>query len=178
MSPLDRAYQRSFPFRENRSRFIVHEHQATRHHFDLRLEHNGSLLDFVLPKGPSLDPSVTRLAIRCRNHHLSCLTFEGVIRPGAYGAGPLLAWDRGYFKLAYPQGPIDDAIFLGLRKGILRLTFEGHKMRGTWLLKAAKDNWLFTKEEDEHASRVDILLQDKSVFTGQTLREVGRQQRS
>jgi bifunctional non-homologous end joining protein LigD len=170
----ERQPQLSLPFREPYLRFVVHEHQATRHHYDLRLELCGVLLDIVLPKGPSTDPDVYRLAIFSHDHARSCLGLEGRIREGAYGAGPLLMWDRGlYAPHRCPPGMShEEAILLGLRRGELYLTLYGHKLRGTWKLKHSPRRWLLIKVQDEFASTADIRLKNQSVLTGRTLGEL------
>ncbi len=161
------------PFIEPTLRFIVHLHQATHLHYDLRLEYCGVLLDFVLPKGPSTNPKIARLAKPQDDHQLSCLKVEGIIQPGRYGAGPILAWDIGVYAPVCPSGmPHEEAIRQGLANGLLRLMFYGSKLKGIWEMRRFHDNWLFVKENDEFASETDILLRNRSVFSGRTLYEL------
>jgi bifunctional non-homologous end joining protein LigD len=164
------SIQFSFPNSEPYLRFIVHLHQATQLHYDLRLEFGATLFNLVLPKGPSVDPRVRRLAIRTHDHAKSCLTFEGRISPGRYGAGQLLAWDRGLYAPRCPRNiSHEEAIRRGLANGALRCTFNGFKLRGDWTLKRFNENWLFIKEKDRFASEKDIRLLDWSVLSGMRL---------
>ena len=159
--------QLSFPLIGAHPRYIVHKHKASRLHYDLRLEFGASLFNLVLPKGPSIDPRVRRLAIRTHDHKKSCLTFEGRIPSGRYGAGPLLAWDHGRYALRRPaQVSHEEAFTQGLTGGSIELIFDGAKLKGGWTLKRFDENWLFIKNPDCFASKVEILELDKSVFSG------------
>lgn len=143
--------------------YVVQEHHARRLHYDFRLELGGVLLSWAVPKGPSLDPGEKRLAVRVEDHPLEYGTFEGNIPAGNYGAGEVLLWDRGTWA---PEGDAK----AGLRKGHLRFTLRGEKLKGRWdLVRMAaragengKENWLLLKVKDEFArppARGDVLVQ-------------------
>src|SRR6266496_4848599 len=139
--------------------FCVQKHLASHLHYDLRLEHNGVLLSWAVPKGPSLDPKTKRLAMQVEDHPLGYGTFEGVI-PEGYGAGIVMLWDEGTWT------PEADDVDAALKKGDLKFTLDGFKLRGSWVLvrtrawgRNAKDdgrNWLLIKHRDDWAGDVDI----------------------
>jgi bifunctional non-homologous end joining protein LigD len=139
--------------------FCVQKHLASHLHYDFRIEHNGVLLSWAVPKGPSLDPATKRLAMHVEDHPFAYGTFEGVI-PEGYGAGIVMLWDQGTWT---PQ--VDD-VDAALKKGDLKFTLDGFKLKGSWVLvrtrawgKNAKDdgrNWLLIKHRDEWAGDVDI----------------------
>jgi bifunctional non-homologous end joining protein LigD len=155
--------------------FIVQKHAARRLHYDFRLELNGVLLSWAVPKGPSLDPGEKRLAVHTEDHPIEYGGFEGVIPKGQYGGGTVLLWDRGTWT---PLGPDPDEAY---RKGSLKFRLDGEKLHGNWALvrmggKAAKEgheNWLLIKERDEVAEPgSDTALVDDnplSVATGRSL---------
>src|SRR3954465_15433331 len=132
--------------------FCVQKHLASHLHYDFRLEHRGVLLSWAVPKGPSLDPKTKRLAMMVEDHPIEYGTFEGVI-PEGYGAGIVMLWDQGTWT---PENPDVDA---ALKKGDLKLTLDGYKLKGSWVLvrtrawgRNAKDdgrNWLLIKHRDE-----------------------------
>lgn len=132
-------------------KFVVHEHHATRLHYDFRLEIAGVLKSWAIPKGPSMNPSDKRLAVMVEDHLLEYGDFEGIIPQGLYGAGPVLIWDSGQFEA---EG--DPAT--GLRQGKLRLTLNGKKLKGGFSLvlmrgKTTGKEWLLIKTQDEFAQR-------------------------
>ena len=141
--------------------FCVQKHLASHLHYDLRLEHNGVLLSWAVPKGPSLDPKTKRLAMHVEDHPIEYGTFEGVI-PEGYGAGIVMLWDVGTWK---PEVPDVDA---ALKKGDLKLTLDGYKLKGSWVLVRTGGrapggygggdgrSWLLIKHKDEWAGDVDI----------------------
>lgn len=159
--------------------FVIHKHDATRLHYDLRLEHGGVLWSWAVTRGPSLDPSEKRLAVHVEDHPLDYGTFEGVIPAKQYGAGPVIVWDRGTWE---PEG--DPAA--GMKKGHLRFELHGEKLHGAWHLVRLRpragekrDNWLLIKSKDEFAtSRGDILEDEpRSVKSGLTIEEVAEGKR-
>jgi DNA ligase D-like protein (predicted 3'-phosphoesterase) len=154
--------------KRSRSRiYVVQKHQASRLHYDFRLEHNGVLLSWAVPKGPSLDPSVKRLAIQVEDHPLEYAQFEGVIPDGQYGAGAVMVWDIGTWR------PEQDDVADAIKKGELKFTLRGKKLRGSWVLvrtpgygRNARKSWLLIKHRDRYASKRDItVVQPKSVLT-------------
>ncbi len=141
--------------------FCVQKHLASHLHYDLRLEHNGVLLSWAVPKGPSLDPTTRRLAMQVEDHPVEYGDFEGVI-PEGYGAGIVMLWDRGTWT---PEVPDIDA---ALAKGDLKFTLNGYKLKGSWVLVRTSGRfagarpggdgraWLLIKHRDEWSGDVDI----------------------
>ena len=138
--------------------FCVQKHLASHLHYDFRLEHNGVLLSWAVPKGPSLDPKTKRLAMHVEDHPIEYGTFEGVI-PEGYGAGIVMLWDQGTWT---PESPDVDA---ALKKGDLKFTLDGYKLKGSWVLVrtggrypggSGDRSWLLIKHRDEWAGDVDI----------------------
>ena len=141
---------------------IVHMHDATRFHWDLRLEMNGVLMSWAVPKGPSANPADKRLAVRVEDHPLEYGDFEGVIPEGNYGAGTVIVWDRGVWV------PLEDP-YEGLEKGKLLFELRGYKLRGRWTLiklKKTPKEWLLIKERDEYVSTEPY--SNESVLSGLT----------
>ena len=138
--------------------FCVQKHLASHLHYDFRLEHNGVLLSWAVPKGPSLNPKDKRLAMKVEDHPYDYGEFEGVI-PEGYGAGIVMLWDRGTWK---PESPDIDA---ALAKGDLKFSLDGAKLKGSWVLVRTRDErtWLLIKHRDQWAGNVDVLTLDKSV---------------
>jgi bifunctional non-homologous end joining protein LigD len=166
--------------REGGRLFVVHKHDASRLHYDFRLELNGVLLSWAVPKGPSLNPHDKRLAVQVEDHPLDYADFEGIIPEGSYGAGTVLLWDAG---LWWEEG---DAVE-GLRKGELKFRLEGRKLKGGWALVRmkgrgwdnGKTNWLLIKRRDESADlsgKRDVLVErPESVSTGRSMKEIRAQ---
>lgn len=166
------------------ARFTVQKHDASRLHFDLRLEIDGVYKSWAVPKGPSLDPADKRLAVQVEDHPLDYGTFEGTIPQGQYGGGTVQLWDQGYFAA------IGDAA-AGLRQGNLKFVTLGKRMKGGWALvrlhsrrpgeKDSHKNWLLIKERDEEArsgEEADIASIDKSVKTGRKMKQIAGDARS
>src|SRR5438552_2208849 len=160
--------------------FVVQKHAASRLHYDFRLELNGVLLSWAIPKGPSLDPGEKRLAVHVEDHPLDYGGFEGVIPEGQYGGGTVLLWDRGNWT---PEGPDPAEAY---RKGALKFRLDGNKLHGHWALvrmggKAAgerHENWLLIKERDADAvpDSGNALVADNplSVATGRSMDQIAR----
>jgi len=132
-----------------KKRFVIHEHHATRLHFDLRLEIGGVLKSWAVPKGVSMNPAEKRLAVQVPDHSLGYIGFEGRLAEGTYGAGEVRIWDRGEFET-------DSDAVEELRKGKLVFTFDGGKLRGEFtLLKMwnQEKNWLVIKSKDAFADK-------------------------
>jgi bifunctional non-homologous end joining protein LigD len=136
--------------------FCVQKHLASHLHYDFRLEHNGVLLSWAVPKGPSLDPKTKRLAMKVEDHPFDYGEFEGVI-PEGYGAGIVMLWDRGTWT------PESDDIEAALKKGDLKFTLNGYKLKGSWVLvrtggRGNKDarSWLLIKHRDDWSGDLDI----------------------
>jgi bifunctional non-homologous end joining protein LigD len=164
--------------RESR-RFIVQKHDATRLHFDLRLEMAGVLKSWAVTRGPSLDPDDKRLAVRTEDHPLDYATFEGTIPKGQYGGGTVMLWDRGTWA------PIEGKSASDLEKGHLHLRLDGERMKGEWLLVRMKprpgekrENWLLRKVDDADAGPSDGLVAEHltSVVTGRTMSQIAKGQ--
>jgi bifunctional non-homologous end joining protein LigD len=157
--------------------FVVHKHAARSLHYDLRLEMGGVLKSFAVPKGPSMDPSVKRLAIMVEDHPFDYRNFEGVIPKGNYGAGGVIIWDRGVYSSVYSNDKKESEKYLlaGLKNGDLKFTLAGEKLNGSFALvktKWAKNSWLLIKEKDGFATSEEILEKNRSVASGKTLEEL------
>jgi len=162
--------------REGRS-FCIQKHAASRLHYDFRLEMEGVLKSWAVPKGPSLDPADKRLAMMTEDHPIDYGDFEGIIPEGQYGGGTVVLWDQGTWE------PLEDP-HQGLRKGALKFRLEGAKLRGKWTLVRIKGKdpreegktWLLIKERDElvRSSKVYSITEDRpeSVTTGRTLEQI------
>ena len=158
-------------------RFVIQKHAARRLHYDFRLELDGVLKSWAVPKGPSLDPSEKRLAVHVEDHPIEYGDFEGVIPEGEYGGGTVVLWDRGEWE------PLEDAD-AGYRAGKLKFRLDGEKLHGGWTLVRMRgrrdgddgDNWLLIKERDDDAkplSKGDILSsRPESVASGRSLEEI------
>src|SRR5262245_2012034 len=153
--------------------FVIQMHAARRLHYDFRLELDGVLLSWAVPRGPSLKPGERRLAARTEDHPLEHADFEGIIPEGEYGGGTVVVWDRGTWE---PDSDPHD----GLKQGRLTFRLDGEKLHGRWHLVRTRGDgkgepWLLFKSRDEAASdTVDIVAaRPESVLTGRTLEEVG-----
>ncbi len=158
-----------------RLRFVIQKHDATRLHYDLRLELDGVFKSWAITRGPSLDPHDKRLAVEVEDHPLDYGDFEGTIPKGQYGGGTVQLWDRGTWA---PQGMTAEA---GLAAGDLKFTLEGEHLHGSWVLVRMKGwsgkrvNWLLIKHRDEHAREGDadaLLADDRSVASGRAMAEI------
>src|ERR1700674_1939947 len=167
-----------------RLRFVIQKHAASRLHFDLRLELDGVMKSWAVPKGPSLDPSVKRLAMQVEDHPIDYNTFEGTIPKGEYGGGTVMLWDRGTYSSDAATSPEDEdsAIREGLKRGDLKITLHGERLRGSYALirmkfardgSSSKQQWLLIKHRDEFASDSDVVAENMtSVDTSRTMEEI------
>jgi bifunctional non-homologous end joining protein LigD len=157
--------------------FVIHKHAARALHYDLRLELEGVLKSWAVPKGPSLDPSLKRLAMIVEDHPLDYKDFEGVIPEGNYGAGSVIIWDRGFYHhpSARDRKESEKLLLDGLRKGNMKFVLAGEKLQGEFaLVKIARDerSWLLLKKKDRYAIKEDILKENRSVVSNKTLEDV------
>jgi bifunctional non-homologous end joining protein LigD len=154
--------------------FVVHKHASRRLHYDLRLEMEGVLKSFAVPKGPSLDPSIKRLAVKVEDHPFDYKDFEGNIPNGNYGAGGVIIWDKGFYGSPFSKDKKEGEKLLleGLKKGDLKFVLAGVKLKGEFALVKTRwdeQSWLLLKKKDRYASTDDILKQDRSVFSDKTI---------
>jgi len=155
--------------------FVVQKHAASHLHYDFRLEMDGVLKSWAIPKGPSMNPADKRLAIMVEDHPYSYKDFEGTIPEGNYGAGNVIVWDNGTYILANEDGlDIDEhKLQSDLKKGHLSFILNGKKLKGEFALvklKSKQENtWLLIKSKDQYANDEDVLQQDKSVLSNRTL---------
>jgi bifunctional non-homologous end joining protein LigD len=158
-----------------RRRFVIQKHDATRLHYDLRLEFDGVFKSWAVTRGPSLDPHDKRLAVEVEDHPLDYGDFEGTIPAGEYGGGTVQLWDRGYWESDNPEA--------GFKKGDLKFTLDGDKLHGSWVLVrmrrdrdgGKRTNWLLIKHRDEYAKEGeanDVLDEDRSVASGRSLKQI------
>src|SRR5262245_7521237 len=158
--------------------FVVQKHRATRLHYDFRLEHRGVMLSWAVPKGPSLDPAVKRLAMETEPHPLDYNQFEGVIPEGEYGGGTVMIWDRGVWAPVADNKLGDDAdVDRQLARGELKFVLLGKKLAGSWTLVRTRGGrqWLLIKHRDEHVSTDDVTVANpRSVVSGRTMADIAR----
>lgn len=152
-------------------RFVVHQHAATRMHYDVRIQIGNALRSFAVPKGPSLNPEDKRLAVNTEDHPLEYLDFEDVIPEGNYGAGAMIAWDTG--RVSYLEGSAQD----GVARGKIDFTLAGFKLKGRFALVRTKRNpaeWLLIKKQDEFAEATSDVIErlPRSVLSGMTVQEL------
>jgi bifunctional non-homologous end joining protein LigD len=157
--------------------FVVQKHRASHLHYDFRIEWRGVLLSWSVPKGPSTDPKVRRLAMATENHPIEYALFEGVIPAKEYGGGTMMVWDAGEWR------PEVDDVDAALEKGDFKLTLYGQKLRGSWVLVRTRPrgdsdstrSWLLIKHRDEHAAATDVTeLSPRSVLTNRLLADIAR----
>ena len=157
--------------------FVIQKHAASRLHYDLRLEVNGVLKSWAIPKGPSLNPADKRLAIKVEDHPHEYKDFEGTIPEGNYGAGTVMIWDQGTYSVD-DLDSVESEKFLsrGLTKGAVHFTLHGHKLQGEFALIKLKnrsaDEWLLLKKKDPFSSSEDITKKDRSVISKRSLAQI------
>src|SRR5687768_13757660 len=149
--------------------FVVQKHNATRLHYDFRLEVGGTLKSWAVPKGPSLDPSDKRLAVAVEDHSLGYADFEGRLPEGTYGAGEVIVWDTGRYTS-------EEDMKRGLKNGRLSFTLHGKKLKGGWtLLRLKRDpkSWLLIKADDRYADPdTDVVADGRSVLSRRTIEDL------
>ncbi len=161
-------------------RFVIQKHAASRLHYDFRLEMEGVLKSWAVPKGPSLNPSDKRLAMMVEDHPIDYRTFEGIIPEGNYGAGTVIVWDEGTYEALDPaiKAEQEKSLLKQLKAGSVKIRLHGTKLKGEFALvklKKAEDNaWLLIKHNDKYASDTDITKKDKSVISGLSLEKVAK----
>jgi bifunctional non-homologous end joining protein LigD len=150
--------------------FVIQKHRASSLHYDFRLEHDGVMLSWAVPKGPSLDPSNKRFAMQTEDHPIEYNRFEGVIPEGEYGGGTVMIWDRGTWE------PEVEDVDGALAKGDLKFTLHGQKLRGSWVLVRMRDRqWLLIKHRDKSAATTDIIaVKPRSAVSRRTLAGIAR----
>jgi DNA ligase D-like protein (predicted 3'-phosphoesterase) len=160
--------------------FVVHKHAARSEHYDFRLEVGGVLKSWAVPKGPSTDPAVKRLAIRVEDHPLDYADFEGVIPEGQYGAGPVIVWDTGTYRNRTKRDGAEVPPERALEEGHLVVELCGQKLRGGYALtrtdtdRRGRERWLLVKKRDAEAQPgIDIAAaRPESVLSGRTVEEL------
>ena len=157
-------------------KFVVQHHIATRDHYDFRLEWQGVLLSWAVPKGPSYNSNDKRLAIQVEDHPLEYGNFEGTIPKGQYGGGTVMLWDTGSWK---PSFDVDK----GLKEGVLKFELYGKRLMGKWALIKLKDeaesqdNWILIKEKDEFDNKEDITRYNTSIKTKRTMEQIAKNEK-
>ena len=182
--PAGLGREKPYPFEE--PIFVVQKHRSRALHYDFRIEVDGVLASWAVPKGPSPDPRQKRLAVRTEDHPLLYASFEGVIPQGQYGAGTVMVWDIGFYRLlgrgrqAVEHGTAgeQEAVARGLEEGHVSIWLEGHKLRGGYSLTRMRDGrreqWLLVKIRDGEARTGGdpVRTEPDSILTGRSLREV------
>jgi len=162
--------------------FVIQKHDASRLHYDFRLEVDGVLKSWAVPKGPSLDPREKRLAVPTEDHPLEYAAFEGVIPAGEYGAGTVLVWDTGPYRNLTERKGTPVSMAEAVAHGHLKVWLEGHKLKGGYALTRFKtgrdESWLLVKADDEEADggRDPVGTEPASVLSGRTLEEIAAQE--
>jgi bifunctional non-homologous end joining protein LigD len=160
--------------------FVIQKHAASRLHFDLRLELDGVMKSWAVPKGPSLDPSVKRLAMPVEDHPIEYNAFEGTIPAGEYGGGTVMIWDKGTYAYGGDDADPIEGLRRGFEKGDFKFVLHGKRLKGSWVLvrtrrgDSGRAQWLLIKHRDEYAEPGSDIVADAmtSVATGRTMEEI------
>ena len=160
--------------------FVIQKHAASHLHFDLRLELDGVMKSWAVPKGPSLDPAVKRLAMQVEDHPIEYNSFEGTIPKGEYGGGTVMLWDRGTYTFAGDDPRPEEALRRGYEKGDFKILLRGKRLRGSWVLVRTRrgderrPQWLLIKHRDEFAQPGSDVVADEltSVATRRTMEQI------
>ncbi len=182
-APGKHAKQGTAPTHRHLPVFVVQMHDATRLHYDFRLEAEGLLKSWAIPKGPSMDPKDKHLAVATEDHPLEYAAFEGVIPEGNYGAGAVMVWDGGvYENLTRDKSGREIAMEEAVRQGHLKVLLHGKKLQGAFALtrtstSRGKENWIIVKMRDQFASsRAGSKDRDRSILTNRTLEDIANEQ--
>ncbi len=160
--------------------FVIQKHAARNLHFDLRLELDGVMKSWAVPKGPSLDPAVKRLAMQVEDHPIEYNAFEGTIPAGEYGGGTVMVWDRGTYKYGGDDPDPVEGLRRGYEKGDFKFVLQGKRLKGSWVLVRTRRGdpkraqWLLIKHRDDHADPgSDVVAENTtSAVTGRTMEEI------
>ena len=167
--------------------FVVQKHDASRLHYDFRLEMAGVLKSWAVPRGPSLNPDDRRLAMMVEDHPYDYKDFEGLIPEGNYGAGAVIVWDEGTYEPLEPytnKKQAEKSLLSQLKSGSLKFRLVGKKLKGEFALVHIKNNvkgnnaWLLIKHRDEFASPADITKKNKSVISGKTILQMEKNKKA
>lgn len=159
--------------------FVIQHHRASHDHYDFRLEINGVLKSWAIPKGPSLNPNIKRLAVETEDHPMAYATFEGIIPEGEYGGGTVMVWDIGTYKNVKDE--YKKSISASYKEGKIEVFLEGTKLQGAFALiktkYSGKPQWLFFKIDDEYASakRNPVSRQTKSALSNKTMSQIKKE---
>ncbi len=168
--------------RKTGRRFVIQKHAASSLHYDFRLEADGVLKSWAVPKGPSTDPRDKRLAMPTEDHPLDYRDFEGVIPKGEYGAGAVIVWDRGTYRNLTEDDEEGFPVARAIERGHLKIWLDGEKLRGGYALtrigKGKDERWLLVKMDDEEADarRNPVSTEPESVLSGRTVEEVAEEE--
>jgi bifunctional non-homologous end joining protein LigD len=161
-------------------RFVIQKHDASRLHYDFRLEMEGVLKSWAVPKGPSLNPADKRLAMMVEDHPYDYRSFEGIIPEGNYGAGTVIVWDEGTYESLEggTKAEQEKDLLKQLKKGSLKISMNGSKLKGEFALvklKGKEDNaWLLIKHRDKYAKETDVTKKDRSVISGKSIAAIAK----
>jgi len=165
--------------------FVIQKHAARNVHFDLRLELDGVMKSWAVPKGPSLDPSVKRLAMQVEDHPIEYNVFEGTIPQGEYGGGTVMVWDKGFYEYGGAEPDPIEGLRRGYEKGDFKFVLKGKRLKGSWVLVRTRRGdpkraqWLLIKHRDEFAEPGADIVADAatSAVTGRTMEEIAEGKR-
>lgn len=168
------------PVKRSSLAFVIQKHAARNLHFDLRLELDGVMKSWAVPKGPSLDPAVKRLAMQVEDHPVEYNSFEGTIPAGEYGGGTVMLWDRGTYTFWEEDPDPVERLREGYAKGDFKFELRGRRLQGTWVLvrikrgSPEKPQWLLIKHRDQFAKPGSEIVEEEvtSVATGRTMDEI------
>jgi len=164
--------------------FVIQKHDASRLHYDFRLEVDGVLKSWAVPKGPSMDPSEKRLAVPTEDHPLEYVDFEGIIPEGQYGAGTVMVWDTGTYSNIHKEEGKEVSMKDSLKDGKVVISLKGKKLKGGYAMvrtgKGKGSRWLLIKKKDDHADarRNPVSSEPKSAVTGRTLKQIEKDEKN